>query len=61
MSVVPLDYDSDPGRFLADGEFPHHDVLHPHVQPVWPQPVRGSPWTSAGVTASWPGYCRPRP
>jgi SAM-dependent methyltransferase len=30
MSVLPADYDSDPGRFLADGEFPHDDV-HPHV------------------------------
>ncbi len=26
MSVLPADYDSDPGRFLADGEFPHDDV-----------------------------------
>jgi SAM-dependent methyltransferase len=30
MSVLPNDYDSDPGRFLATGEYQHDDV-HPYV------------------------------
>jgi ubiquinone/menaquinone biosynthesis C-methylase UbiE len=30
MSVVPSDYDRDPGRFLSSGQYPHDDV-HPHV------------------------------
>ena len=30
MSVMPNDYDRDPGRFLATGEYPHDDV-HPYV------------------------------
>jgi SAM-dependent methyltransferase len=30
MSILPSDYDSDPGRFLADRDFPHDDV-HPSV------------------------------
>jgi SAM-dependent methyltransferase len=30
MSVLPNDYDSDPGRFLATGEYEHDDV-HPYV------------------------------
>lgn len=30
MSVLPTDYDSDPGRFLASEEHPHDDV-HPYV------------------------------
>jgi hypothetical protein len=30
VSVLPHDYDSDPGRFLAVEEHPHDDV-HPYV------------------------------
>jgi SAM-dependent methyltransferase len=30
MSVLPSDYDSDPGRFLSTDEHPHDDV-HPYV------------------------------
>lgn len=30
MTALPLDYDSDPGRFLASGDHPHDDV-HPYV------------------------------
>lgn len=30
MSVLPADYDADPGRFLATDEHPHDDV-HPYV------------------------------
>jgi SAM-dependent methyltransferase len=30
MSVLPNDYDSDPGRFLSAGNLPHDDV-HPYV------------------------------
>jgi SAM-dependent methyltransferase len=30
MTALPLDYDSDPGRFLASCEHPHDDV-HPYV------------------------------
>jgi len=30
MTVLPNDYDDDPGRFLASGEYQHDDV-HPYV------------------------------
>ena len=30
MSVLPNDYDSDPGRFLSAEKHPHDDV-HPYV------------------------------
>jgi SAM-dependent methyltransferase len=30
MTALPRDYDSDPGRFLASGSYPHDDV-HPYV------------------------------
>ena len=30
MSTFPADYDSDPGRFLSNDEWPHDDV-HPYV------------------------------
>jgi SAM-dependent methyltransferase len=30
MRTVPRDYDNDPGRFLANADWPHEDV-HPHV------------------------------